>query len=58
MKEAYIKSLAIIRTLELKTEKEYNSLVKNYLILNVESLKYISRTRNFKKIVNIAKEVG
>lgn len=57
MKEAYVKSLKIIRTLKVKTEKEYNSLVKKYLILNVESLKYMSRTRDFKEIVNMAEEV-
>ncbi|MDD6271952.1 MAG: hypothetical protein PUA90_00325, partial [bacterium] len=57
MKEAYIKSLQMIKQLNIKSEKEYNKLVQNYLILNVESLKYISGTRKFRKIIQLAKEV-
>ena len=57
MKETYNKSLQMIKTLNIKNEKEYNRLVQNYLILNAESLKYISRTRRFKKIIKLAKEV-
>ena len=57
MEEAYIKSLQMIKQLKIKSEKEYNKLVPNYLILNVESLKYISRTRKFRKIIQLAKEV-
>ena len=57
MKEAYMKSLQMIKQLNVKNEKEYNRLVQNYLILNTESLKYISRTRRFKKIIKLAKEV-
>lgn len=57
MKEMYIKSLQMIKFLKIKSEEEYIRLVKNYLILNAESLKYISRTRNFKKIIKLAGEV-
>lgn len=57
MKEAYEKSLQMIKALNIKSEKEYNELLKDYLILNAESLKYISRTRKFKKIIKIAEEV-
>ena len=57
MKETYNKSLQMIKALNIKNEKEYNRLVQNYLILNAESLKYISRTRRFKKIIKLAKEV-
>lgn len=57
MEEAYIKSLQMIKQLKIKSEKEYNKLVPNYLILNVESLKYISGTRKFKKIIKLAEEV-
>lgn len=58
MKEMYIKSLQMIKKLDLKNEKQYNELLKNYLLLNSESLKYISQTRSFKKIIKIAKEVA
>ena len=58
MKEAYLKSLQMIKALNIQDEKEYNKLLHNYLLLNTESLKYISQTRSFKKIVKIAKEVA
>lgn len=32
MKEAYLKSLQIIKELNIKNEKEYNKLLHNYLI--------------------------
>ena len=57
MKEMYIKSLQMIKRSKIKNEKQYNELLKNYLLLNSESLKYISQTRSFKKIIKIAKEV-
>lgn len=56
MKEAYIKSILFIKILDVHNEKEYNQLLKYYLILNSESLKYISGTRNFKQIIKIAKQ--
>ena len=57
MEQAYLKSLQMIKLLNIKDEKEYNKLLKDYLILSSESLKYISRTRKFKKIVKLAEEV-
>ncbi len=57
MKEAYEKSLQMIKMLEIKDEKDYNKLLQSYLILNAESLKYISKTRRFKKIIKLAKKV-
>lgn len=58
MKSTYEKSLQMIRNLNIKNEKEYNKLLHNYLILNAESLKYISQTRRFRKIIKLAKEVA
>lgn len=57
MKEMYLKSLKMIKELDIKSEKEYKKLLEHYLILNTESLKYISQTRSFKRIIEIAKEV-
>ena len=57
MKEMYIKSLQMIKTLNIKKEKDYNKLLHNYLILSSESLKYISGTRRFRKIIKLAREV-
>lgn len=57
MKEAYYKSLQMINKLKIRNEKEYKKVFKNYLILSAESLKYISQTRNFRKVIKLAKEV-
>ncbi len=57
MQKYYIKSLQMIKELNIKNEKEYTKLVRSYLILSLESLKYISRTRNFRKIIRLANEV-
>lgn len=55
MKELYNKSLQMIKELDIKNEKDYNKLLKEYLILSSESLKYISGTRRFGKIIKLAK---
>lgn len=57
MKSAYEKSLQMIKELNIKTEEGYNNLVNDYLILNLESLKYISQTRSFRKIRKMAKNM-
>lgn len=55
MKEMYIKSLQMIKELNIKNKKEYIKLVQNYRILNFESLKYICQTKRFRKIRKLAK---
>ncbi len=57
MQEYYLKSLQMIKNLNIKNKKEYNKLLSDYLVLSVESLKYYARTNNFKKIVEKAREV-
>ena len=57
MQENYLKSLQMIKVLNIKTRKEYNKLLNDYLLLSVESLKYISQKDNFRQIVRQAKEV-
>ena len=57
MQENYLKSLQMIKVLNIKTKKEYNKLLNDYLLLSVESLKYISQTDNFRQIIVQAKEV-
>ena len=58
MKEAYYRSLQMINKLKIKNEKQYKKVFKDYLILSTESLKYISQTRNFRKVIKLAKEVA
>ena len=57
MKEMYVKSLQMIKELNVKNKKDYIKLVRNYRILNLESLKYISQTKSFRKIRKLAKNV-
>ena len=57
MKTTYQKSLQMIKELNIKNKKEYMKLVRNYRILNFESLKYISQTKSFRKIRKLAKNV-
>ena len=49
MQEYYLKSLQMIKDLKIKTEEEYNKLASCFKILSLESIKYISQTRNFNK---------
>ena len=57
MQKYYLKSLQMIKNLKIKNKKEYNKLLSNYLLLNVESLKYYAQTNNDKKIIEKAREV-
>lgn len=57
MQENYLKSLQMIKILKIKTRREYIKLLNDYLLLSVESLKYISQKDNFRQIVRQAKEV-
>lgn len=57
MKEMYIKSLRMIKNLNVKNKKEYIKLVRDYRILNLESLRFISQTKSFRKIRKLAKNM-
>lgn len=57
MKQAYLRSLQMIKILNIKNRNEYNRYKKYHLVLNIDSLKYISDKRNFNDIIRIAKEV-
>lgn len=58
MKEAYYKSLQMINKLKIRNERCYRKIAQSYLILSAESLKYISQTRNFRRVIKLAKEVA
>ena len=57
MDKTYKESLQMIKILKVKDEEEYNRLLKYYLVLSSESLKGRLKTRRFKKIIKLAKEV-
>lgn len=57
MKEMYIKSLQMIKNLNVKNKKQYIKLVRDYRILNLESLRFISQTKSFRKIRKLANNI-
>ena len=56
MKEAYEKSLQMIKILNIKTEKEYIKILRDYLLLSLPSLKYMSGEDEFDNIIKLAKK--
>ena len=54
MKEKYLVSLQMIKILKIRKTKEYNRLHKYYKLLSINSLKYISQEKDFKKVVELA----
>lgn len=57
MQEMYKKSLQMIKILKIKNQKQYSEITKYFLLLNIQSLKYMSKTKDFRKIIKLAKEV-
>ena len=54
MKEKYLVSLHMIKILKIRKTKEYNRLHKYYKLLSINSLKYISQEKDFRKVVELA----
>lgn len=57
MKNEFIKSLQMIKILNIKNQEQYINISKDFLVLSLDSLKYISQKKNFKEIVKIANEI-
>lgn len=57
MKEAYKKSLQMIKILNIKTEREYIRILRDYLLLSLPSLQYITGEKDFNKIIKLSEEV-
>lgn len=57
MKNEFIKSLQMIKILKIKNQEQYKKLYKDFFVLSLESLKYISQLKKFDEIVKIANEV-
>lgn len=45
-------SLRMIKVLKVKNEEEYSKIVKNYKVLNLESLKYLTH-KDFDDILKL-----
>ena len=54
LQEEYIKSLQMIKDLNIKSELEYTKLLRQFILLNLRSLKYMAGTKSFKNIVKLA----
>lgn len=57
MEKEYKKALQMIKIAKIKNQKQYSEITKYFLLLNIQSLKYISGTKNFRKIIKMAEEV-
>ena len=57
MKNEFIKSLQMIKMLEIKNQEQYKNLSRDFLILSLDSLKYMSQQKDFKEIVKMANEI-
>ena len=57
MKNQFINSLKMIKILEITNQEQYESLLNDFLILSLDSLKYISQKNSFKEIIEIANKI-
>ena len=57
MKNEFIKSLQMIKVLKIKNQEQYKNLSKDFLVLSLDSLKYMSQQKDFKKIVKMANKM-
>ena len=57
MKNEFIKSLQMIKILKIKDQEQYENISKDFLVLSLDSLKYISQKKDFKEIVKLANEI-
>lgn len=57
MKNEFIKSLQMIKILKIKNQEQYKNLSRDFLVLSLDSLKYMSQEKDFKKIIKIANEI-
>ena len=57
MRNEFIKSLQMIKILEIKNQEQYENLTKDFLVLSLCSLKYISQKNSFQEIIDMANEI-
>ena len=57
MKNEFIKSLQMIKILKIKNQEQYKNISKDFLVLSLDSLKYISQKKDFKEIIKMANEI-
>lgn len=57
MKNEFIKSLQMIKILKIKNQDQYKNISKDFLVLSLDSLKYISQKKDFKEIIKMANDI-
>jgi len=57
MKNEFIKSLQMIKILKITNQEQYENLLKDFLILSIDSLKYMSQKKDFKEIIKMANNI-
>lgn len=57
MQNEFIRSLQMIKILGIQNQIQYKSLSRDFLVLSLDSLKYISQKNDFKEIVKMADEI-
>ena len=57
MENLFIRSLQMIKILGIKNQTEYKNLTNDFLILSLDSLKYISQKNNFEEIIELTKHI-
>lgn len=57
MQNEFIRSLQMIKILGIKNQTQYKELSRDFLILSLDSLKYISQKNDFREIVKMANEI-
>jgi len=57
MKNEFMKSLQMIKILKIKNQEQYIKLSKDFLVLSLDSLKYMSQSKKFNEIVKIANKI-
>lgn len=57
MELCFKKSLKMIKILGIDKQYEYQNLTSNFLVLSIESLKYMANKKTFKEIVEMAKAI-
>ena len=57
MKNEFIKSLQMIKILKIENQEQYEKLLNDFLLLSLDSLKYISQKNDFNDIVKMANEI-
>ena len=57
MKNEFLKSLQMIKILNIRNQEQYKNISKDFLVLSLDSLKYISQKKDFKEIIKMANKI-